>query len=351
MLSVSVSNTKRSVRAFNPDNKIFLITLDGFRWEEVFRGADSALVHDPSVTTDTSLTRAMFWADTETARRKKLLPFFWNVVAKHGQLYGNRIYDNKVNVSNPYSLSYPGYNELLTGSVDISIYGNSKKENSNRNILELINSSPQFAGKVAAFTSWDVFPYILNSERNTFYINSGHQKIENADPGKETSILNKIQSQLAGEKRPTRYDELTFIACREYLLKNKPSVLFLSFSGTDDAGHEKKYDQYLQQANNADRMISELWRLVQSMPEYRDRTTFIITTDHGRGNKKSTWSRHGFLISGSSQTWFALLGNSIVPGGEIKTPNQAYQKDIKSLIMEILTRKDGTLPDGTGSSR
>ena len=31
-----------------------------------------------------------FWRDSPEARRKTLLPFVWSVVARHGQIYGNR---------------------------------------------------------------------------------------------------------------------------------------------------------------------------------------------------------------------------------------------------------------------
>src|SRR4051812_7088447 len=114
LLSVSVSNTQKTVRPLNPENKLVIITLDGFRWEEVFNGADSALVHDASINSDTLLTQALYWDASPEVRRRKLMPFFWSVISRQGELFGNRAYGNKVNISNPYALSYPGYSELLT---------------------------------------------------------------------------------------------------------------------------------------------------------------------------------------------------------------------------------------------
>ncbi len=336
-MSTSIGNTGKTFSNPNPENKIFIITLDGFRWEEVFKGADPSLVSDEESTADTSFTRALYWDDNENERRKKLLPFFWNVIARQGELYGNRDYGNFVNVSNPYALSYPGYNELLTGKVDYSIYDNKKRKNTNKNILHVLNSTPQYMGKVAAFTSWDAFPYILDkNDRNSFVLNSGFQKLDGQKLSSSQNALNNLQGKM--DHAPTRYDELTFIACKEYVTRNKPSVVFLSFSGTDNAGHERRYDQYLQEANNADRMIGELWRLLQTMPEYAGKTTFLITTDHGRGKTKSSWANHGFFVPGSSQTWYALLGNKVVPHGEMKNNTQVYQKDLNSLVMDILSR-------------
>ncbi|HEU0110948.1 MAG TPA: alkaline phosphatase family protein [Flavisolibacter sp.] len=338
-LSVSVSKTQRSVRTLNPQNKLFIITLDGLRWEEVFFGADSVLINDKESTQDSAISKALYWDADTHKRRKRLLPFFWNVINSQGQLYGNRLYKNNVNVSNPYALSYPGYSELLTGTVDLGIYNNSKKINSNKNILELLNSSREYKGKVAAFTSWDVFPYILNKEESSFTLNAGNEIIESNKLTRSEKKINLLQSSVINEKHETRYDELTYIACKEYILKERPSVVLLSLSGTDDAGHQKRYDHYLQEANNADRMIGELWSLVQTLPEYAGNTTFLITTDHGRGKKKTNWNNHGFFVPGSSQTWFALLGNAVVPLGELKTQTQVYQKELNELIRELLAKQ------------
>ncbi len=338
VLSVSVTNTQKTPHFLNPENKLFIIMLDGFRWQEVFNGADSSLLHNSTYTLDTSINKALYWHASKTERRKKLMPFLWSVVAGKGQIFGNREYNNKVNVSNPYALSYPGYSELLTGSVDFSITGNDRKKNRNKNVLEVLNNTKSYSGKIAVFTSWDMFPYILNEERNGLMVNSGLQSAEGRELSSSEHMLNILQSEVIDEPGETRYDEITYIACKEYVTRHKPSVVFLSFSGTDDAGHDKRYDQYLQEAADADRMISELWRMVQSMPEYAGKTTFLITTDHGRGSKSSNWNKHGFFVSGSSQTWFALIGPTIVPNGEMKAKNQVYQKELHSLIMDILSR-------------
>src|SRR5215203_6556452 len=88
-------------------NNVFIITLDGYRWQELFKGADSVLISDPGTTTDTSFAKAMFWDSDPARRREKLMPFVWNVIARNGQLIGNRPKGSKVNTRNFYSISYP----------------------------------------------------------------------------------------------------------------------------------------------------------------------------------------------------------------------------------------------------
>ncbi len=42
-------------------------------------------------------------------------------------------------------------------------------------LFEYLNKLPEYSGKIAAFTSWNAFPYILNEERSYIYINSGYE--------------------------------------------------------------------------------------------------------------------------------------------------------------------------------
>ena len=126
---------------------LFLVTTDGFRWQELFAGADSALLFAPaSRTLDTSDVAALFWASTPEARRTALLPFLWSTIAGEGQLYGNRRYNNKMDVANWWAFSYPGYNELFTGRPDNwRIWSNRKIYNPNPNILEFFQQQPHSA--------------------------------------------------------------------------------------------------------------------------------------------------------------------------------------------------------------
>jgi hypothetical protein len=336
LLGSSVRTNEYETRSFNRENKLFIITLDGLRWQEVFNGADSALVNDVSYTSGSTNSKALYWASTKEERRKKLMPFFWNVIARQGELYGNRQYQNKMNVANPYALSYPGYNELLTGQVDLSIFNNGKAYNKNISVLEMLNTSATYKNKVAAFASWDAFPYILNKTKSSLYINSGYETITGPNISTTEALINTIQKETEDPKN-TRYDELTYLACREYIQREKPSVVLLSLGGTDEAAHLKKYDDYLQQTNNADRMIGELWQYLQTLPEYAGKTTFLITTDHGRGNDADNWFTHGLLVDGSSQTWMGLLGHSIQAKGEQKNKQQLYLKNVKDLALKILS--------------
>lgn len=320
---------------------IFIITTDGFRWQEVFAGADSLLISNEKYTLDTALTKDMYWDGCIELRRKKLMPFFWNVIAKKGQLHGNRLFNNKVNMKNLYKISYPGYNEILTGYADLNFIPNTRVHNRNVNILEYLNRQPAYAGKVAAFTSWNIFPFILNEERSKLPVNSGYEMLQEDTTNVAINLINQVQERIA-EKKHTRYDMLTYLGARQYIEAQHPKILFLGLGETDESAHSSRYDLYLQQATMADKMIADLWYHVQTDPFYKDNTTFIITTDHGRGNNIKSWHTHNTFIKGSGETWMAVIGPDIIAAGEVKDDQQIYANQLAATISLLLGEKFDT---------
>jgi hypothetical protein len=314
---------------------VILVTLDGMRWQEVFGGAEKRLITKKFVG-DTAQTLVKFWKESPAQRRETLMPFFWNTIQKQGQLYGNRELGNKVNVSNNQWFSYPGYNEILTGSADNErINTNDPFDNPNKNVLEFINQKKGFEGKVAAFTSWETFPWIINTKRNGILVNAGWMPATN--PNSNEKMLNELSTQLPNYTGGTRLDALTFHYGFEYLKKNKPKVLYISFDETDHFAHEGEYDRYLASAQYIDGFMNTLWTWLQSDPQYKGKTTLVITADHGRGNKNiSDWRHHGQKMSECDQIWLAVLGPDTPALGEVKTENQLYQNQVAKTLAAFL---------------
>ncbi|HOB33152.1 MAG TPA: AP protein, partial [Verrucomicrobiota bacterium] len=77
-----------------------------------------------------------------------------------------------------------------------------------------------------------------------------------------------------------------------------------------------RYDNYRHAAHRVDDYIRRIWETVQSLPEYRDRTTLIITTDHGRGSGLQDWRDHNAAIDGAENVWLAFLGPDTPAFGE-----------------------------------
>jgi bisphosphoglycerate-independent phosphoglycerate mutase (AlkP superfamily) len=200
--------------------------------------------------------------------------------------------------------------------------------------LEFINNQNNFNGKVAVFSSWDLFPYIINESRSGVYVNADVDtlKFDNAN----LQLINDMQF-LTPKPIDLRPDVITYMAAREYFKTYQPKVLYIAFDETDDLAHAGEYDQYLKSAHAEDAMIADFWNIIQTNPQYKNKTTLIITCDHGRGNiTKDTWRDHGDKIKESGETWFAIMGPDTKSTGEVKSTEQLYQKQYAATISALL---------------
>lgn len=313
-----------------PETKnVIIVTLDGLRWQELFDGADESIIKNKKYSNDQAV-RQLFWHTEQGKRKETLMPFVWNIISTRGQLYGNRTLGNKVNCTNHHLISYPGYHEMLVGYRDSKVSSNRKIDNPNATVLEFIQDQPGFRDQVAAFATWDAFPYILRENKSEIYVNAGAEPATGKISRKE-KMLNEIQIQ-----SQVRSDSLTFQYALEYLKRERPRVTFIGFDETDQHAHAGRYDEYLQAAHNADNMIAQLWNWVQSQPDYQDQTTLFITTDHGRGTGVNNWRKHRLLASGSRHIWFAVIGPDTPAFGEMKIKSKTYQNQVAKTIAAFL---------------
>ncbi|MAU14945.1 MAG: phosphoglyceromutase [Muricauda sp.] len=319
------------------ETKVILITLDGFRWQELFTGADSLLIGNSDYVDDTDMLKEAFWRETPEERREALLPFLWGQVEKMGQIHGNRVLGSKVNLTNTMWFSYPGYNEILTGAADDArIRSNDKIPNPNTTILERYNNTPEGKGKVAAFGSWDVFPYIINEERSGVPVNAGFEAATENLSERE-KFLNQLQDQIPSPWGTVRLDAFTHHYALEHMKKEHPKLVYISYGETDDFAHDGDYQAYLKSAHNTDALIKEIWEFTQQDDFYKDQTVFIITTDHGRGTQPlDTWRSHGGNIKGADQVWMVAFGKGVRPMGEVWLGEQLYSNQFAPTILKLL---------------
>ncbi|MEO6870273.1 MAG: hypothetical protein ABI168_11545 [Ginsengibacter sp.] len=321
---------------------IIIITTDGFRWQEVFGGMDSAIANMKKFNQDDSvLIFKKYWDNDANIRRKKLLPFLWNTVAADGQIYGNRNFGNKVNNANPYWFSYPGYSEIFCGYVDTLINTNAYKNNPNTNVLEFINKQSKFKNSVAAFGAWDAFDRILNKPRCGFPVVAAFETFGGNNPNSNEQLLNAM---LRDSYKPFNEEEcldvFTHYGAMEYLKTKKPKVLYISYGETDEWAHAGHYKDYLESAHRFDAWVNDIWNYLQSDSKYKNKTSLFITVDHGRGDKnKSEWTSHGSDIPGADEIWFALMGPDTSVKGEVKSDMQLYQKQFAQTIASLLSLK------------
>ncbi len=321
---------------------VVIVMLDGLRWEEVFRGADPKLINKKgprllgASSKRTALAKELYWRDDPTDRRQLLMPFLWSEFATRGQIFGNRALGSDSHVKNHERFSYPGYNETLTGKPDDRrIHSNNVGPNPNVTVLEWLNRKPAFQGKVAAFGAWQVFDGIFNRQRCGVLVNSGYDPIDSDMSSPQFELLNAIKAKSPKVWLDESFDQLPFYTAIEYLKIKKPRVLFIGLGETDDWAHMGSYPEYLNAVHRDDEYIKELWTLLQSMPEYRDQTTLIVLSDHGRGSGP-LWKLHALPVPGAGQTWMAFLGPDTAPLGERRMSTPVTESQIAATVAAAL---------------
>lgn len=316
---------------------VVLILIDGYRWQELFKGADYDLLMSKKYNSgDSSLRLKKYWDDDVSERRKKLMPFTWNYIAEHGQLYGNRDLGNKVNVKNPYWFSYPGRAEVLSGFVDTAINSNDYPNNPNPNVLEFLNAQKSFKDKVVTFACWGATGRCLNKENSKMLISVPWENIPGTRLSDAEVLANEIQHyapQTFGDEE--RLDFEVYALAKSYIKASHPKVVYIDFGDPDEYAHAGRYEQYLDDIHNLDAMIGNLWKMMQQDAFYKGNTTFFIVPDHGRG-VGDQWTSHGTSAAHSNEAWFMVMGPDTPADGEIKTGEQIYQDQYAKTIASLL---------------
>ena len=316
-------------------DNVLVVTLDGLRWQELFGGAQRELISKRAGgVPDTSALIRRFWRETVAARREALMPFLWGVVAGRGRILGDSAGGSVVRVSNGKRFSYPGYNELLSGAPDDRIDSNDKIPNPNLTVLEWLNRRGAFRGKVAAFGSWDVLPFIVNAPRSGIHTNGDGPPVSHPRTLVERA-LNDRAADLPPYWGTVRFDGVTMQGALHYLKTRRPGVLYVMLGDTDEWAHERRYDLYLDAAWRSDRFIRTLWETAQSLPGYRGRTALIVATDHGRGSGED-WTDHGREVPAAERIWMAVMTPKSVNGQRSTVNGTFTQAQFAATIAGLL---------------
>ena len=317
---------------------VVLIVSDGLRWQEVFTGADPTLLNEAhgGIWDKEENLRREFWRDDPAERRRALLPFLWSTVAVRGQIFGNQALGSVARVTNGLAFSYPGYNEMLTGHPDARINSNEFGPNPNVSVLEWLNTLPDLQGKVSAHATWSTFKDILNIPRSHLPLQVGWDVPYQGTLTPRQELLNRLYRSTTRFDDEDLYDSFMQVALLDSFATRQPRVLFVGYGETDDWAHAGRYDLVLHSAHQFDQFVAELWEHLQALPAYRDTTTFIITTDHGRGSGLTEWKEHGVEQKGSENIWIAVLGPDTAPLGERSHTGEVHQAQIAATVAAFL---------------
>jgi Type I phosphodiesterase / nucleotide pyrophosphatase len=318
-LSLSVDARRATPQVPDSGDRVVLVTLDGARTEEVFGGLDTDVLKTTlreKQTLDDLAVYKRFNAPSTEERRRRLMPFFWTLVSEQGSIAGNRRLGSSVQLGNRHWFSYPGYAEILLGEPhDAAIKSNDPIRNPYPTVFERIRERLSLPREqVATFASWSVFNAIAEHVEGSTFVNAGMEALDSTQEG--IAMANQLQREAATPWDGTRFDAFTFRLAMAHLAAARPRVLYLAFDETDDWAHDGRYDRVLETYARIDGFLQELWNWLQSQPDYRGRTSLLLTTDHGRGHTLQDWRNHGAKVEGAQDVWIAFVSPRMSRRGE-----------------------------------
>lgn len=116
----------------------------------------------------------------------------------------------------------------------------------------------------------------------------------------------------------------------------RPRLSVLYFSDVDHYGHSGVWNDYTRAVTIADSLINQLWEFVKNDPVLKDKTTILVTNDHGRHSDgvSTGFTGHGDGCAGCRRIMLFGIGANVKKG--VHTNTKRYIPDIVPTIGAIL---------------
>jgi len=136
---------------------------------------------------------------------------------------------------------------------------------------------------------------------------------------------------------PRGTDQAVWSDLQVIMDEDKPSLVLVNLREVDSSGHSGVFEPHIERIRYADSICVELWSRLQADPVYADRTTMLITTDHGRHLDAPLchgFRHHSGSCFGCRRTFLLALGPDTPEGLVIREPKD--QQDIAATMAELL---------------
>jgi phosphopentomutase/2,3-bisphosphoglycerate-independent phosphoglycerate mutase family metalloenzyme len=308
------------------ESAVVLVVLDGVRWQEVFGGADRALVRP-------RLGSVPLWT---TAR--SLMPNLYALIDNHAVALGAPDHGPEIAVTGPQRISLPGYLEIFDGRPDAACESNDCPRPPARSMADDVydESGPD---DVAVIASWPNIARAASADPSRFVLTTGRKHVERAEALRADSQIASLLDAGArlgpspgeGDYRP---DAITQRIALRYLAVGRPRFLFVGLGDADEYGHRSDYHGYLAAMHSSDAFLGELVATLGRMGARGRHTTVIVTTDHGRA---SNFRDHGARYPESGRVWLVAGGGDVHGRGVLVTPARRHTlSDVAPTVRALL---------------
>lgn len=155
-------------------------------------------------------------------------------------------------------------------------------------------------------------------------------------PDWQDQFLPSLNCGVSGPGSGYRADSLTLVEVLNVLGTHRPNLMLINFMEPDGYAHAANWDFYLRGIARGDRYAKQLWDFLRKDKHYRNKTTLLITTDHGRhlDTVDSGWVDHGDDCEGCQRISLLALGPDFRKGGFVETKYTLV--DISATIAPML---------------
>jgi hypothetical protein len=142
----------------------------------------------------------------------------------------------------------------------------------------------------------------------------------------ETILRLSVEDFKAHARTLSSPDELSVYIAKRLMQQEAPSLLWITMHDIDVA-HSGAYSLYIEGIRRTDRLCAELWKTIQSQPEYAGNTTMFVLPDFGRDADYDAggngFQHHRTGDAASRTTWMMALGAGVRQGVVYDQPMQS----------------------------
>ena len=286
-----------------PPGRVIVIALDGVRWQDFFDLSEGRLRPDDG----------------------KASPFhqYGKKVSEAGIAFGNQNLGSsaRMTLSGFFSRrkSLPSYQAILSGFAQPCPDNDCSRISVETLPQSLVRRLALPAEKVAVISSWPGLSRAAAADPAGIHLDTGEKRV----------------GENGRDEFSTRSDEITAQVALEHLETHSPVFLFVVFDAADHAAHQGDLPGYIEELRNLDDIIMQFFEKIHEMG-IEERTTIIVTTDHGRGSWGPFWKFHD-VIYNAQDIFIAATGPGTV---DLPTPPRAsriiYHADLRPTIETLL---------------
>lgn len=214
----------------------------------------------------------------------------------------------------------PGHNAMCSG-----VYENIK------------NDGTELPGYPSIMQQWLKY---TRADKTKAWVIASKDKLEVLNNCKLDGWKGKFQPSvdcgISGNGSGYRSDAVTVDKVKSVMEQYSPNIIVINLKDVDSYGHANNWNEYINAIKATDASIKKVWDHIQSLPAYKNKTTLIVSNDHGRHlDSNGGFAEHGDNCNGCRHIEFFAMGPDFKKNTTISTGNYE-QIDITSTMAELL---------------